>query len=100
MAAPKRVVTVGRHYDCDLVLDQPSMSRLHAYFRLDRSRRVMSLIDYDSTNGTRVNREFLSRNCPRILRAEDTIAFGKAFGGVYHTPESVHRYIADFAEYL
>lgn len=46
-------VTVGRSLDNDLVLDDPSVSRHHAEIR--RQNGGYTLVDLESTNGSRVN---------------------------------------------
>jgi len=46
---------IGRGPDCDIVIPDPQVSRLHA--RLDKTERGWVLVDLDSRNGTRVNRE-------------------------------------------
>lgn len=47
------VLTLGRHPGCNLVLDDPTVSRRHARLRLDGDRWVVC--DLHSVNGTRVN---------------------------------------------
>ena len=42
--------TIGRHSDCDLVLDSPLVSRLHAQFQIDAQGGVLR--DLGSANGT------------------------------------------------
>jgi tetratricopeptide (TPR) repeat protein len=44
---------VGRGLDCDLVLNDPSVSRRH--FRLERAGDTYTMIDLGSGNGTKVN---------------------------------------------
>jgi FHA domain len=46
-------LVVGRHTECDIVLEHPSVSRRHA--RLSFRDGHWVLRDLDSTNGTRVN---------------------------------------------
>jgi ABC-type multidrug transport system ATPase subunit/ABC-type multidrug transport system permease subunit len=48
-------LTIGRDPSCDLVLDDPNVSRLHAELR--REGGVVELADLGSTNGTWVNGE-------------------------------------------
>jgi hypothetical protein len=49
----RSVTTVGRAKDCDIPIDDSSVSRRHAELRLDGD--AVWLIDLDSTNGTEVN---------------------------------------------
>ncbi|HOF19279.1 MAG TPA: GGDEF domain-containing protein [Phycisphaerae bacterium] len=50
----KPEVTVGRAPGCDIVLDDPSVSRVHARFLLDAEGKV-TVADNRSTNGTYVD---------------------------------------------
>jgi hypothetical protein len=47
------VVTLGRSKDCDIAIDDPSVSRRHAEVR--RETGGFAVVDLGSTNGTRVN---------------------------------------------
>jgi pSer/pThr/pTyr-binding forkhead associated (FHA) protein len=46
---------VGRSMECDIVVADPGVSRLHA--RLDKSEEDWVLVDLESRNGTLVNGE-------------------------------------------
>ena len=46
-------LTIGRHADCDIVLNQQEVSRQHAEVR--RGDGGFLIVDLDSMNGTRVN---------------------------------------------
>ena len=63
-------LTIGRDSDCDLVLDEPEMSRRHAM--IENSGDVIFLRDLGSANGTFVNGVQV-RNA--ILHPDDQIAF-------------------------
>ena len=75
--SPRRVVlkefpyTIGRARDCDLVIDQVAVSRLHA--RLDYAHEQVTITDLGSTNGTFVNKQRLEPRQPRRLRSGDVI---------------------------
>jgi hypothetical protein len=75
------VTTVGRGDGVDIVLDDPSVSRLHA--ELVRRGTYVYVSDLGlSTNGTRVNGRPVGR---RVLLDGDVVAFGAArtrIGGV------------------
>ena len=64
---------VGRHHSCDVVLDEPSVSRKHA--RLVFRDGSWVLQDLESTNGTIVNGAFVGR-C--ALRPGDRVLLGYA----------------------
>ncbi len=56
--AEGQVITVGRDATCDIVLDTPNVSRVHA--RLERTRDGFKVQDLGSTNGTWVSGERIS----------------------------------------
>jgi hypothetical protein len=66
--------TIGRARDCDLVLDQNGVSRLHA--RLDFTHEQVTVTDLGSTNGTYVNRQRLEPQKPRRLKSGDVVNLG------------------------
>ena len=71
---PERI-SVGRARNCDVVMRDPSVSKLHAHFRL-REGGKLDLVDLESQNGTRVNGRALQANSPEWVGAGDTIMFG------------------------
>ncbi len=49
--------TFGRAPDCDVVLEHPSSSRLHAVLVFHPAQRQALLYDHGSTHGTEVNKK-------------------------------------------
>ena len=87
-SGPKRTVDVadearlGRGTDCDVVLDDPAVSKRHARVRFDGQAWIE---DLDSTNGTFVNGRRVTGTT--LLRRGDRIALGTAkivFLGLVH----------------
>ena len=69
-------VTVGKmQCSVQMVIEDTSVSRLHARFRKQGS--TVYLQDLDSTNGTYVNKKQLSVGEERIIERGDEIQFGK-----------------------
>ena len=66
------VITVGRHPDSDIFLDDITVSRRHAEFRRDEGRFWVH--DVGSLNGTYVNG---TRADDRMLTAGDEVQIGK-----------------------
>jgi hypothetical protein len=66
------VVTVGRHPDSDIFLDDITVSRRHAEFRRERGRFWVH--DAGSLNGTYINGE---RADDRVLATGDEVQIGK-----------------------
>jgi pSer/pThr/pTyr-binding forkhead associated (FHA) protein len=64
-------LTIGRSSKCDLSIDRPLLSRIHAVLSADQGG--FSIRDLDSRNGTYVNGERIHR---APLRHHDTIRIG------------------------
>jgi FHA domain/DUF1707 SHOCT-like domain len=69
-----RWYTIGRERDCDLLIEDLTVSRMHA--RLERAGDDWLLTDLGSTNGTRLNGWRIRE--PVRVRAGDRVAFGSA----------------------
>jgi hypothetical protein len=67
-------VSVGRARNCDIVMRDPSVSKLHAHFRIGGGK--LELVDIDSQNGTRVNGRALAPHQPAPAATGDTVLFG------------------------
>jgi hypothetical protein len=69
------LVTVGRASSCDITFRHPSVSKVHACFKVsDKGKLVVS--DLGSRNGTSVNGEVLKPEKPRPLQGRDRVQFG------------------------
>jgi pSer/pThr/pTyr-binding forkhead associated (FHA) protein len=66
------VTTAGRHPGSDIFLDEVTVSRRHAEFRLERGE--LRLVDIDSLNGTYVNSQPIDS---AVLSNGDEIQMGK-----------------------
>ncbi len=71
---PERI-SVGRARNCDVVMRDASVSKLHAHFRV-REQGKLDLVDLGSQNGTRVNGRPLAPNAPEGVLPGDIILFG------------------------
>ena len=88
---PEGLSRIGRHSDCEVIVQQRLVSSFHAELR--RTDRSVILEDLKSTNGTILNKEKLTR--PVVLQKNDLVKIGS----------SVFKYIdnqleAEFAESL
>ncbi len=70
---PERI-SVGRSRNCDVVLRDPRISKLHAHFTVG-PKGEMSLIDLGSQNGTRLNSRQLPPHTAEPLASGDIIEF-------------------------
>ena len=68
-------ISVGRARNCDLVMRDPSVSKLHAHFRV-RPGGGYDLVDLDSPNGTRLNGQTLRPHEPAPIKPGDEVHFG------------------------
>ena len=66
------VTTAGRHPNTDIFLDDPTVSRCHAEFRIENGE--FHLVDLGSLNGTYVNREPVES---AVLANCDEVQIGK-----------------------
>lgn len=71
-------ITLGRTDSNDLVLEHHSVSRFHAFLRLDEATRTWLLTDAESRNGTWVNGRKLVPNEAVAVRDEAKLRFGDA----------------------
>jgi len=67
----------GRQPDCDIVLDHPSSSRVHAVLQY-RSDGASFIYDNKSTHGTFVNKQQLKGLMHAPLRVGDVVRFGQS----------------------
>lgn len=66
--------SIGRHPNCDVVIQQRAVSSQHAEIRVAESSVIFE--DLKSTNGTTINRETVTR--PVVLQAGDLIKIGNS----------------------
>ena len=69
-------LTVGRSPDCDLVIDDPSVSKHHATLAWDGGSKRVLVEDQQSSNGTHLNGEQLQVKLG--VKDGDTLSFGDA----------------------
>jgi pSer/pThr/pTyr-binding forkhead associated (FHA) protein len=67
-------VSVGRARNCDIVVREPSVSKLHAVVRIDGD--LFSLVDIGSQNGTYLNGQRLAANEAAPIAINDAILLG------------------------
>jgi pSer/pThr/pTyr-binding forkhead associated (FHA) protein len=69
----RKVTTLGRSRDCDIVVPDPNVSRVHAEIRHEGLE--YTLVDLGSTNGVEVNGKRVMRH---TLRDGDQVSLGGA----------------------
>jgi hypothetical protein len=69
-------LTVGRLPDCELIVDDPSVSKRHAMLHWDTVQGGCSIQDLGSMNGTFVNTKEIQKGEERLLADGDGLCFG------------------------
>jgi len=90
----KEVFTIGRRFDCDLRLDDATISSRHA--RITKKSGSYEIEDLDSSNGTFLNDTRISNS---RLRTNDVIAFNKIKFRFFNPLEVERTEIADGAAF-
>jgi hypothetical protein len=85
-------VTLGRTENNDLILDDNSISRFHAYFQQDLRTHDWKLVDAESKNGTWVGPLKLVPRQPEVVRDQTQVRFGE-IEMMFLLPESFFAYL-------
>jgi hypothetical protein len=88
--------SVGRARNSDISLDQPHISKFHAYFTQEGAGDRYFLTDPGSKNGVMINETRLEVNRPYPLGREERIAFGP-YGFLYLSPPAFHEFLMTYA---
>lgn len=84
-------VSLGRARNNDLVINAPSVSKLHAHFMIEDDASVR-LTDAGSHNGTTVNGKRLAADKPQVLADGDQLVFGDVVA-IFYSPVSFAAYL-------
>lgn len=79
-------ISVGRARNCDVVLRNPSVSKLHAHIRREPNGSWV-LIDVNSHNGTSIDGARVSPSQPVVLRIGEQVTFGGMVVRVVDAPQ-------------
>jgi hypothetical protein len=74
-------ISIGRARNCDLVLRDPSVSKLHAHLRDGGGQ--LQVVDLGSQNGTKVNGAELVAHTPQVVKLGDQLVFGRVSGKLH-----------------
>lgn len=83
----RTTLTIGRHPDCDIVLDHPIVSRQHARLVWSEQEKTHYIEDLGSTNGTIVNNHTVTGRVR--LNSGDIIHVGPL--KLTYTPEAIEK---------
>jgi hypothetical protein len=70
----KKIVTIGAAPTSDVVINDNSLSKQHAWFA--RTSETWQLWDNDSVGGTQVNGKLLKPGFPQLLQSGDIVTLG------------------------
>jgi hypothetical protein len=79
----RNVITVGRAASNDVVLDDASVSKVHAHLQ---EQPAWTVTDTGSSNGSGVNAAQLIKGQAHPLKEQDTVVFGSVVLHFFHTP--------------
>lgn len=85
-------VTLGRTEHNDVVIDDASVSRFHAFFQQDAKTRAWKLVDAESKNGTWMNAQKLEGAKALVVEDGATLRFGD-IQLLYFTPDRFLTYL-------
>lgn len=87
-------VTVGRVENNDIVVDDGSVSRFHAWLQKDERTQAWSLTDAESKNGTWVDGVQLAGKARVTLRDGASLKFGEVIM-IFHLPATLKALVGD-----
>ncbi len=85
-------ITIGRFTDADVVLNDYTVSKVHAWFTIDPMLGHYRVSDAGSTNGTRVGERRLESNKPTLINSGDRVTFGRLICD-FLTADDFHRWL-------
>jgi hypothetical protein len=74
-------ISIGRARNCDVVLRDPSVSKLHAHIR--EAQGQLHVVDLGSHNGTKLNGKALVAHQPSRAAVGDRLEFGSVHARLY-----------------
>ena len=89
--APSGGYLIGRHPECDIVVDDPIVSNRHCLlFTEHKGNDTVAILEDLSSNGTFVNEALIGRNQRRELQEQDEIAVLDKARFVFRYPKTRH----------
>lgn len=87
------LITIGRGGECDVVLDSPAVSKLHALVRRDPAAGAYTIVDANSTNGTVLDGSYVGTSEAREMKSGSVIVLGGAFRCTFNLPVDLFEYM-------
>lgn len=84
------MITLGRADNNDVIIEDPSVSKFHAFFKVEPTGRRWSLHDAGSTYGTFAKGHRLDPDDAYLLTSGDAITFSGTTTLVFYAPEDLY----------
>lgn len=84
------MVTLGRANNMDIVLPNPSVSKLHAYFQRDIEGSRWTVADAGSRNGSTLNGSVLAPKASHPVNTGDILVFAQLYRAEFLMPGDVY----------
>lgn len=88
-------MTVGRTWDSDIIIDHPTISRLHALFYYDPQNDEWRIENKGSLNGILVDGEYICE--PYTLKDEVCMRFGREVLVQFMTPKTFYAFLKNYS---
>ncbi|MHC4778319.1 MAG: FHA domain-containing protein [Planctomycetota bacterium] len=89
----ENMVTLGRASNNDVVVPHPSISKFHAFFRIDGTSGSVS--DAGSSYGTILNGRELGKGESAPLESGSTLQFAKSVTAKFYSPSAFYEFLSD-----
>ena len=89
---PLKPALIGRLHDCDVLVNDYTVSGEHAHFTSGRIPGIYYLTDLGSTNGTWIGRRRLKPHEPTLLKSGQRVVLGRVVF-VFFRAGDFHRYL-------
>jgi hypothetical protein len=87
------VIILGRSGENDLPIPHPSISKRHAYFRIDPETEKVTVEEAGSTYGTLLNGEPLVKERPVALENRATFVFAGSALATFFDPRGLYEFL-------
>lgn len=87
------MITLGRASNNDVVVPQGSISKFHAFFRMDTVKGLFSVWDAGSKFGTAVNGKALKQGECAALESGAIVVLARIVQATFFTPDEFYEYM-------
>ena len=87
------MISVGRTSNNDIMLDNPCVSKLHAFFKPAPDNTGVTITDPGSTSGTTIDGAPLQPNHAVTVESGQVLVFGKAVSATFFGPKGIYEHV-------